>query len=456
MAAAAHGLAVRNNIPIPTWLFTWGAAIVLIVSFVGLAFLWPTARLQQDSWRAFPAGISRVLTSRVVTVPCGAFGIGLLMLVIYSGYRGINNAQGNFAPTFVYNTFWLGLVPLSLLFGDVFRAFNPWLALGRAVAWVSSKAAGERLPAPFAYPERLGRWPAVVGIIAFGWLELAANGGDAPGTVATATVIYSAVTFVAMALYGVETWAERGEAFSVYFNLFSRLSVFERRGDAIGRRRFLSGLAHWPALPGSVVFVCALIGIVSFDGFSNSATWVNTIPTIQDFYEQLGFGTVRALEATFGTGLLTAIALAVGFYLLGIKGMSTVGGNYSVRSLASAFAHSLAPIALVYAAAHYASFLLLQGQAIIYLISNPLGRDSDLFGTADRPIDYGIIGTETFWYMQVTFVVLGHIAGLVLAHDRAIAVYDDSKRAVQSQYWMLTVMVAFTSLALWLLSSATG
>ena len=455
-AAAAHGLAVRDDIPIPAWLFVWGAAVVLVVSFVGLATLWPTPRLQQDTWRPLPARFSRVLTSRGLELVCGATGFGLLVLVVYSGYRGVNNAGENFAPTFVYITFWLGLVPLSVLFGDVFRAFNPWVAAARAVAWTSSKAAGESLPAPLKYPEALGRWPAVLGILAFGWLELAANGGDGPRTVATATVIYSAVTWTAMAMYGVDRWAERGEAFSVYFNLFSRLSVFERRGDAIGRRRLLSGAAHWPPLPGSVAFVCTLIGVVTFDGFSNGATWSSWIPDIQDLYESLGLDSVRALEATFGTGLLATVALTGGFYLLGIRGMRSIGGGHTVHELASTFAHSLAPIALVYAAAHYVSFLLLQGQAIIPLASDPLGGGSDLLGTASVTVNYGLLSARNFWYLQVGFVVLGHVAALVLAHDRAITVYDDSREAVRSQYWMLVVMIGFTSLALWLLSEAIG
>jgi hypothetical protein len=92
-------------------------------------------------------------------VVCGAVGVALLVLVIYSGLLGQQTASGNLAPNFVYVAFWVGLVPISVLFGDVFRAFNPWYAVGRAVAWVSGKVAGQTLPDPLTYPERLGRWP---------------------------------------------------------------------------------------------------------------------------------------------------------------------------------------------------------------------------------------------------------------------------------------------------------
>ena len=133
-----------------------------------------------------------------------------------------------------------------------------------------------------------------------------------------------------------------------------------------------------------------------------------------------------------------------------------MGGGYNLRSLANAFVHSLVPIALVYVAAHYFTFLLFQGQAMWYLISDPLGKGWNLFGTRDASIDYGLIGATATWYIQVALVVLGHASGLALAHDRALVLYEDSRAATKSQLWMLAVMIGFTSLALWLLSQANA
>ena len=114
------------------------------------------------------------------------------------------------------------------------------------------------------------------------------------------------------------------------------------------------------------------------------------------------------------------------------------------------------PIATVYVAAHYLTFLLFEGQATFYLASDPLGRGWDVFGTASRAIDYTYVSQNGSWYLQVAFVVAGHVAALALAHDRALALYPDARLAVRSQYWMLAVMVGFTSLALWLLAQATA
>ena len=141
-------------------------------------------------------------------------------------------------------------------------------------------------------------------------------------------------------------------------------------------------------------------------------------------------------------------------YLLAVAGARTVEGRRAGAPLSVAFVHSLVPIALAYASAHYVSLLVGQGQAIAPLASDPLGTGDDLLGTAGWGVDYGVITFPTLWYLQVGFVVAGHLGALVLAHDRALVLYERARQALQSQYWMLAAMVAFTTLALWLLSEA--
>jgi hypothetical protein len=452
----AHGLVARSDLPIPEWLFGWAAAMVLVVSFVALAVLWPEPRLEREHWRPLPGGVGRALGSRPVEIACGAIGAFLLAVVIYVGLRGTQSPTANFAPTFIYVIFWLGLVPASVLLGDVFKSFNPWRAIGRAVGWLAGKVARADLPAPLAYPDRLGHWPAAAGVFAFAVMELVASNGDRPESLAIATLIYSALTFVAMALYGVETWVARGEAFSVYFNLFSRLSPVETRDGVVGLRRPLSGLAALKPGAGTVPLLAVMIGSVTFDGASEASIWTGMAPDIASFWQDVGLSPQRALEVTFLIGLIGTIAIIYAFYRLGVLGAKSVGGGFTTGRLGRAFVHSLVPIALAYVAAHYFTLLLFQGQGISFLASDPLGDGSDLFGTANSQIDYTLIGANATWYWQVGFVVAGHVAALTLAHDRALAIYDQAKLAVRSQYWMLAVMVGFTSLALWLLSQANA
>jgi hypothetical protein len=259
-----------------------------------------------------------------------------------------------------------------------------------------------------------------------------------------------------MALYGVDTWISRGEAFSVYFNLFSRLSPIETRDRIVGLRRPLSGLPALNPGAGTVPLLAVMIGSVTFDGASEAPIWTGIAPDIANFFQDIGLSPQNSLELAFLIGLTVAILLIYGFYMLGVVGAKSVGGDFDARQLARAFVHSLVPIALAYVAAHYFTLLLFQGQSIAFLGSDPLGDGSDLFGTADSEIDYTIIGANTTWYWQVGFVVVGHVLALTLAHDRALALYDRAKLGVRSQYWMLAVMVGFTSLALWLLSQANA
>ncbi len=462
MIEIAHGIVGRSDLPIPEWLFGWAAAVVLVVSFVALAVLWPQPRLAAVPPRPLPR-LSRVVLSRPVDLLCGALGVALLAVTLWAGLDGSQTSTANFAPTFVYVVFWLGLVALSVLLGNVFKAFNPWRALGRAVAWIARTAARAPMPAPLSYPERLGHWPAAAGIFLFAALELVASDGDAPRTVALAALAYSVVQFAGMALYGVEEWSERGDAFGVYFGLFARISPWTVSDGRLGLRPPLASLADFRALPGTVALLAVMIGSVTFDGASEAPIWTGVAPDIADFFVSLGLSPEKALEATFLAGLIAAILLVYGFYTLGVRGARSVGGGFSSGGLARAFAASLVPIALAYVAAHYVTLLLYQGQAIVtisvnpfgFLASNPLGETgTDVFGTADRSIDYGVIGATAAWYWQVAFVVAGHVAALTLAHEKALTVYSNARQAVRSQYWMLAVMVGFTSLALWLLSQA--
>jgi predicted outer membrane lipoprotein len=445
--AGAHGLVGRADLPIPTWLFGWAAAIVLAASFAALAALWREPRLQEPRERRL------VRIPRVVDALCGALGIAYFAVVVYAGFEGTGIATANIADTSVYVIFWVGLVVASLVFGDVFRAFNPWRSVAVAVAWAARPLTRRRPWRTRPYPERLGRWPAVIGIAAFAWVELVYVNKTDPSKLALLALAYAAVQLVGMAVYGIEQWSRRGDAFGVYFNLFSRLSVWDRRDGVLHLRPLLGGAPRWEVVPGSVALLCVAIGSTTFDGFSNGPAWASISPSLQSFFSDLGAGQQLALELAGTVGLAGAIAVITTFYRLGIRGMQTVGGGRSSRELAGLFAHSLIPIAFAYAVAHYFSLLVYQSQAMGYLVSDPLGDGSNLFGTAGNGIDYNVISGAGIWYVQVGALVCGHVAGLVLAHDRALATYPDTREATRSQYWMLVVMVGFTSLGLWLLSA---
>ncbi len=440
--ASAHGLVQRQQLPIPQWLFAWAAAAVLVISFFALALLWQKPKLEDDSWRALPGG--RVLAGTAVQVVCGSIGVALLVVTILAGYVGSDTSQDNWAPTFLLNTVWVGLVFASILFGDVYRAFSPFRAIGRLLPSLNRP-----------YPERWGCWPAAALLLAFTWVELVSRWGESnPSMLVTAALGYTILTLAAQYVWGVETWTRNGEAFAVYYNLFARLSIFATRDGVLGIRRPLGGLPRLNPTPGTVAFVTVMIGTVTFDGLSQGQIWQDVSTDVIDALDGLGIGALTATRIAATFGLLIGVGLVAGFYRLGIEGARSVGGGLSFKKLEYGFIHTLVPIAAVYVAAHYLTFLIFEGQAITYLASDPFGQGWNLFGTVNSGIDYNVFPQQSAWYVQVAVVVIGHVAALMLAHDRALVLYRDTRLAVRSQYWMLGVMVGFTSLALWLLAQA--
>ena len=444
--AEAHGIKGRASLPVPAYLFAWAAAIVLVVSFVLLSALWSTPRLQEPRERrlcAWPASLS---------IPAGAIGLGLFALVLYAGWDGADSAKRNFDPTFIFVVFWVAVPVSSAVLGDWFSAFSPWRSLARAGSWLGQRA-GVRWRAPLAYPDRLGRWPVVVGLVGFGWLELVYHDHDDPATLAWLALAYLALMLAGMAVFGIETWSERGDAFGGYFNLLSRLSPLETHEGALWRRPILSGAPALRQEAGVVALVLVIIGITTFDGASNGVVWNNLQPHVQSLFTGAGLSDTPADELADSLGLLFAIAVVSGFYGLGVLGMRSVSRRFTGSQLARSFAHTLIPIAFAYVLAHYFSLLVWQGQAIAALASDPLGHGANLFGTAHWRVHYSFLGSTAIWYVQVVALVAGHVGGLTLAHDRALATYRSHEEAVRSQYWMLVVMVGFTSLGLWLLSA---
>jgi hypothetical protein len=451
--AAAHGLAGRADLPIPAWLFAWAAAVVLIVSFAGLAILWRSPQLEEhNGFRSLPDQLSRAIVNRATEILAGLVGVGLLLLTVWSGLAGVQSTQDNFTPTFVYVVFWVGLVPASVLFGDVFRAFNPWRAIGRFGGFVAGRVTTRTEPL-FRYPDRLGRWPATAGLLGFAWIELAHSDGAEPETLAVATLVYTTFTLIAIACFGTEAWISRGEAFSVYFNLFARISPVTVSNGRLGIRRPLSGISTLEPLPGTVALLVVMIGNVMFDGASEGLPWVDHAADIQNFFVDLGFGFGTALELTSSVGMLLALTIVGAIYAIGVYGVRAIDRR-PTAVVARAFVHTLVPIAAVYVLAHYFSLLAYNGQAIAFLSSDPLGRGWDLFSTAGGTIDYDVVGATAIWYVQVGVLVVGHVCSLALSHDRALVLYGKVAAATTSQYWMLSVMVAFTTLGLFLLSQA--
>jgi hypothetical protein len=451
----AHGIGGVRDPVLPDWLMYYGGAIVLILSFVALGVLWRRPVLEgRGEGRPLSERWQRLLLWPGWRIILGAISAGLLLVVWLAAFVGRPDAGDNLAPTFVWVIFWLGLVPLVVIFGNLWSVLSPWKAVADAVAWAWRKTGREWEPAA-AYPERLGRWPAAVLLFAYAALELAYPRAAEPRTLALAIVVYSWITWAGMLVYGRREWNENGEAFNVYFSLLSLIAPFavqERDGRRlVVVRPPLAGLTLPQHRPGTVAFVLVMLGSVAFDGLSRQQWWQDRLYNLESEYIVDSPRTADLVATGFNAfGLLAAVVAVAIVFLAAVWAARAVSG--STEGLASVFVASLIPIALAYSIAHYFTLLVNQGQYALPLSSDPFGKGWDLFGTSDfQPSLFN--SPNAIWYVQVGVLVVGHVLGLTLAHDRAVALWGSARTAVRTQYAMLALMVLYTCTGLWLLSA---
>ena len=436
MTVLAHGVGGRADLPVPLELALYGAGLAVVVSFFALVVLWRRPRLRGDAGgRPLPGAVQRLVDGPVLRAVARAVVLVLTLLVVAVALFGPLSASENLSPYVLYVTLWVGLIPASLLLGPVWAWVNPLRTLHAGLAAVTGPApAADRLPA-------LGYWPGAFALLCFVWLELVLPGRAEPRTVGVFLVLYGVAQLVGGLWFGAG-WFARADGFEVYSTLLGRLSPFGRRSDGqLVVRSPLDGVDGLAPERGLVAVVMVLIGSTGFDGLSRTQFW------------QAGPGRNAYLSAVPGTlGLLAMIVLATVLFV----GAAALGGLLSGGRPGRQpvlFAHSLVPIAAGYAIAHYFSLLLLDGQATWILASNPFGVEGvDLFGTYGRAVDYTAVSPRTIANVQVAAIVLGHVLGVVLAHDRAVR--ESSHRSTTGQVPLVAVMVAFTVGGLALLLSS--
>ena len=426
----AHGIGGRTDLPVPVGLVITAAVVVLVISFGALAVLWPSVRLQDGPRDS--AGFS--VPARPVLSVIGVVALVLVAAQVVVPLTDLINdvTRPSVAPVLVWVGFWLVVPFAGALVGNIYTDLNPW----RTIARWSGLGADEK-------PEllrRWGVWPATVVLGAFVWLELIYWDSGDPVALGVAAIVYTVFLVAMMAISGRETGLAVFDAFTPYNRLISAIAPVGRNAEGkLYWRGWLRALTVIPEWPGLWVFVVAMIATVSFDGASGTS-WFNTLTG--------GLGRTT-LGSTF---LLVASVniLALAYY--GVSGFAAkmAGGVWTASRVAQRFAHTLVPIALAYAVAHYFTLILFEGQQVLAAVSDPFGVGWNLFGTADWRVNFFITTSTPIWWAQVAFILTGHILGVVLAHDRSLA--DFGQNAVKSQYAMLVLMIALTSLGLLILS----
>lgn len=434
----AHGIGGAKDLPISPELAIAGATAALVVSFTVLAIAWRTPRFHAaTSGRPAPAWLAAVVDSAAWRITWRTVGFLVFlyaaMVSVFGKDLVINPLLGIF-----YVWWWVGLVPLSLFFGPVWKAISPVRTINLAFARIS---AGDPARGMFTYPERLGHWPAAVGLYAFVWMELVYPYSTEIGPIRLWCAAYVAVMLVGGALFGT-TFYERADPFEVYSTLVSRLSVWGRRDDVLVIRTPLANLDTTPVRAGLVAVMAVLFGSTAFDSFKDSTHWITFVQS-SDISAYL-LNNLGLLAFCLAVG----VVFAVGTMLTGL------GDDLRRRELPNLFAHSIVPIIVGYIIAHYLSYLVEVGQLTLIQASDPFSTGANWFGTANLDVSYWLSYHPTLLAnLKVLSVVAGHVLGVIAAHDRAIKILP-KRHQLTGQLPLLFAMIAFTVGGLYLLFAA--
>ena len=435
--AVAHGVGGRTDLPIPVWNLVWAASFAVAVSFVALGLFWTEPKLGPAAeGAALPPAAQRI--GRALLPPARFLGLAGLAVVGYAALWGNQNPSVNIAPIAFFVIFWVGIQILSAVLGDLWGGFNPFWTLADASARLRAKATSA--PAPPTGAGAGHQWWAVAAILSFAWLELAYHDSDSPRSIGAYLAVYTLAMILGGAVFG-RGWGRGADGFGVLFTMIGSMAPLGRDRSGIWRRRSpLAGLSALEARPGTVAFVLAVLGSTSFDGFTRSSLWLE-VASNRSGWELTA---VNTLGLAFSIGIVAAV------YRGAIAVMAGLTGRLEA-DLARAFAPSLIPVVVAYSVAHYFSFLVLEGQAVYALASDPFGMGWDLFGTVGYQVNYTWISTSAIAWIQTAAIAVGHAMGVAVAHDRALELFDSHRLAVRSQYPMLVAMLFYTVTGLFLL-----
>jgi hypothetical protein len=493
-AVGAHVMQVPYNLPVPFWLYAYGATGALLASFlvVGYFVRADAAHAAFRSVDVSRAGFVALITRPAVIGTFRALSVLLLLLTIASGFLGTKIPARNFNITFFWVIFSLGFMYLIAFVGDFYRAVNPWLVLCEWIERIKPDFFRVRL----AYPQWLAYYPALVLYMAFIWIEL--FGRTAPLALSWILLVYTGVNLVAALLVGKDMWFRHGEIFAVLFRLVGKMAPLEYRcGDSApdahsvrlpprGQEASL-GTARREAAPNAhsvpevharppfvgllreradhfslLLFVLFMLSSTAYDGIHETVPWVTIFwkhlyPVLAAFIATDNPRQYLVLVDYFYRWqwlmMLVSPFIYLAIYMAFIWLAKAISRSpLSVRELALQFAFSLIPIAFVYNVTHYFTLLVSQGPFIWPLISDPLGFGWNLFGTKGTYIQPFLLDAGVIWHTQVGLILFGHIVSVYLAHVEALKVFPTNRQATLSQLPLLLLMVFLTTIGLWILS----
>ncbi|MFD1589244.1 hypothetical protein ACFR9U_19880 [Halorientalis brevis] len=433
--AAAHGgslgASAREELTVPTWLFLLTGGSAVGASFLLASFVTDRALIREiHTWyRTSPVPARRI--GRWLGHLAGVVGLAAILGV---GFVGPPEPLANLAILTVWVGWWAGFTMTTYLLGNAWPVVNPWRTISSLLPSLDR-----------AYPDGLGAWPSVVGLLALVWLEVVSPLADEPQLLATVIVGYSALTLAGAFVVGPARWFGTVDPVARVFRYYGRVAPLtwddeasrlrlRLPGTALSETRFIDGFDE-------VAFVVAIVWVTTYDGLVSTPAWAGFARAV------VGVGVPPAL--LYPATLLVGFVAFLGVYWLAAGYSRQLADSYRTKAfLARRFAPSLLAIAAGYHLAHYLGYFLSLFPAALAALQDPL--------PASAPTTVPVAQLPG-WFggLNMTFVLLGHLLAIWVAHATAFEVFPGRLQAIKSQYSFTLVMVLYTMTSLWVVSQPT-
>lgn len=373
----AHGFGGANGLPLPRWLLAYGVGIGVVLTFIVLRVVMPAP--------TNPALRSPHTIRTPLLIATRAIGLALFVGIVIAAAFGTNDPGANIAPVAVIVIFWLGFQVVSAVAGDVFWLLDPFDTIARFLT--RSQARDPERAAPDAH------WTAAALLFTFVWFVLAYPEfyPPSPLDIAWFLAVYTVAVVAGATLWG-RAWVREGEGFSALFGLLAR-----RRERA--------------ATSGTVALLSVYLGAIGFDAISRTDWWLRVLGTTRGWEERL----LNTL------GLAWIVASVAIIYLTAARVAARVAGR-SPGELTTTFAPMLVPLGIAWSVAHYLRASLADFQSFVALLSDPLGRGWDVFGTIDNPVNYRWLTPAQAGWIEALVLLSGCVLSAVVVHRTALTV----------------------------------
>lgn len=422
-------------------------ASILIVGFVPRHWLERLFRPLHLPIPPLPRG-----AADLISLAATAVVLGLVLI----GMTGPRDPLTNLLPLMVWVGVWIVLFNFVGVFGDIWRLINPWTGLHRLIF-------GRQDSAPLLnLPQNWGVAPAIAGFCLMHGFSIVDPAPADPDRLAQIVLFYWLFHLVAMVVFGRDIWLTRGEPLTLFFAQIARVSIISYdktlRIGCLGWQLARGDISAW----GPVIFALIILGLGSFDGLKETFWWLGQIGI-----NPLAFPGRTAVILPSIIGMILSVATLIALFALTMWCGQVLGNRaqdaqakITVSQMFRVFSPTILPIALAFHASHFTVTLLVDGQYLLAAFGDPLAVGANLFGLGDIRVTTGFLNSmesvRPIWLTQAGIVVLGHVLAVIVAHCRALDLFQSPRAATLSQIPLGVFMVAYTVFGLWLLASPRG